>query len=82
MFNPEQLIKSKNDGLIPEYVLILYGISGDLPEITEYSKLTEVERREFWESRMRNRYGDYWRKHFSKLPLIFGKKEINWKVGL
>lgn len=58
-------------GKISDQVMMLYGISGDLPERIVYAQLTETEKRELWEERMVSRLGPQWRRHVSNLPAIF-----------
>lgn len=43
------------EGRISEELLILYGISGDLPELHVYHALTDEEKAALWESRMERR---------------------------
>lgn len=71
-------------GIINEELMILYGISGDLPERGMYMSLTQEEKQAFWNERMETRFGPNWRRRFSSIGLrIFNlnKKEyneVNW----
>jgi hypothetical protein len=62
-------------GLIPIEAVLLFGISGDLPEQTHYSQLTNNEKLAFWEDRLEGRLGPNWRRHFNDLPTFFRRKE-------
>lgn len=71
-------------GIINDETLLLYGISGELPERGMYMSLTQEEKQAIWEERMENRFGPNWRNRFSNLRVRifdFNKKEynkINW----
>ena len=67
----QRLLEMRDRGQASEEMLILYGISGDLPVRTTYNQMTKNEQRRIWEERMRNRYGVTWREHFRTLPSIF-----------
>lgn len=79
-------------GIINEEVLVMYGISGPLPERISYNSLSPEEKQQFWENRMRNTYGENWRNRFSRAitdlpifnPIQFREnksREIrNWKL--
>jgi hypothetical protein len=58
-------------GIISDQVMLLYGISGELPERQVYARLTEREKLAIWEERMGNRFGPDWRTHISTLPSMF-----------
>lgn len=58
-------------GIISDQVLMLYGISGDLPERHVYSQLTIEEKRELWEDRMERRFGPTWRTNIRSVPRMF-----------
>ncbi len=71
-------------GVINDDIMILYGISGELPERGMYMALTQQEKQAIWEERMESRFGPNWRTRFSSMGLrLFNlnKKEynkINW----
>ena len=67
----KNLIRLKEQGIITDNTLLLYGVSGDLPEQRTYQQLNLEESRSFWERKFRNRYGDSWRNYFDTLPSIF-----------
>ena len=62
-------------GKISDEILLLYGISGQLPEQRVYIRLSEEEKRAIWEERMQNRFGPNWRRYVSNLPTIFNTKQ-------
>lgn len=65
-----RLLQLHQSGSISEDVLVLYGISGELPERNTYHLMTVEERKVLWTRRMEERYGPTWRRHapgFSKL---------------
>ena len=67
-------------GIINEEILVLYGISGDLPERNMYMSLTQEEKQALWEERMESRFGPNWRNRFSNLGLrlfTHDKKEFS-----
>lgn len=53
-------------GVISDEVMVLYGISGPLPDRDSYSGMTTDEKRVMWEERMSNRFGPNWRERFSQ----------------
>lgn len=65
--------------------LTLYGISGTLPDPEWYRNLTLAERREIWVSKLRERFGDDWRRRVEQrmgpVPTLFNKEmklTIDW----
>lgn len=66
-----RLLEMRNQGLIPEEMLLLYGISGDLPSPESYRSMSISERSELWRSRMRLTFGRDWNENFADLPRIF-----------
>lgn len=69
-------------GKISDQVMLLYGISGDLPERRVYARLTEREKRTLWEDRMEMRFGPNWRNHVNNLPPMFQEQQFeihNWR---
>jgi len=57
-------------GIISDETMMLYGISGLLPERTAYMTLTLEEKEALWVERMENRFGPYWRRRFRLLPSL------------
>lgn len=75
-----RLLSLRRQGLIPEETLMLYGISGDLPDRDAYAAMATEERRALWQNRMQQAFGRNWQREFTNLPAIFTKeREIhNW----
>lgn len=76
-----RLIKLRQRGIMPEEVLLLYGISGDLPDQQTYQSMSIEDRRAFWQDRMGQRFGQAWRRRFNNLPniLIKERRVHDWK---
>lgn len=51
-------------GLVSDQVMMLYGISGDLPERSNYFGLTDEEKERLWVERMERRFGPNWLDRF------------------
>lgn len=70
-------------GVISEQVLVLYGISGPLPERNMYAALSAEEKEAIWVQRMESRFGPNWRQRFRNLPAILQRRiettTINWR---
>lgn len=66
----ERLKELHAKGIVSDEVLLLYGISGDLPERNVYVRMTREEKVALWEQRMRDRYGPdwHWQDHLSFVP--------------
>lgn len=76
-----QLNKMHEQGLINDQVLMLYGISGNLPDRTIYMEMSVEEKRALWEDRVETRLGPNWRRRFNDLGNIFnflGRKKIEY----
>lgn len=75
------LLRMHEHGLIPEQTLLLYGISGELPERRVYLQMSDEEKQLLWRERMVNRYGVNWRRRFTYLPEFLREKEFihDWK---
>lgn len=73
-------------GIVSDEILLLYGISGDLPEREMYIELNSDEKQALWEERMESRFGPNWRNMFARRnigqPLFshrkFEYKKTNW----
>jgi len=63
-----RMLELHEQGVISDQVMMLYGISGDLPERNFYDGLTPDEKRELWAERMERRLGENWRRRFENLP--------------
>ena len=53
-------------GLISDETMLLYGMSGDLPDRSSYFALSEEERQFIWVERMERRFGPNWRERFER----------------
>ena len=70
-------------GRISDDMMMLYGISGDLPERHVYIELSEEEKEALFGERMERRFGLDWRRRFSNLPTflrrrMFVQEKHNW----
>jgi hypothetical protein len=73
-------------GIISDDIMMLYGISGELPDRSMYMEMTPEEKQSVWEERMENRLGPNWRQRFSNRNTNFGilsrtkieYSKINW----
>jgi hypothetical protein len=52
-------------GIISDEVMILYGISGPLPERRMYADLAADKKQAIWEEKMSNTFGPHWRSRFT-----------------
>lgn len=52
-------------GIISDEIMILYGISGELPERNMYAEMSVEEKQSVWEEKMEDRFGPEWRQRFS-----------------
>ena len=77
--NTLRMIELKAKGLIPDEAIFLYGISGDLPDLESYSKLSRDEIKKLWEDRLKSKLGKNWRKIVSKIPAIFCDENFDWE---
>jgi len=71
----KNLIRMRDRGQISEKTLIMYGISGDLPDRAIYHALSQEEKRNLWENRLASRFGTSWRSCFTTVPSIFNYEE-------
>lgn len=61
-------------GQISEHTLLLYGISGNLPPVPLYARLTEEQKEAMWADRMEDRFGPLWRDMFTETPFFVRKR--------
>lgn len=54
-------------GVISDELMIIYGISGDLPDYKTYVEMTQEEKQSVWEEKMENRLGLNWRQRFPNM---------------
>jgi hypothetical protein len=64
-------------GLISNDTMLLYGISGDLPEYGMYMAMSDEEKEALWTERMERRFGPNWRQRFNNLPPLLRQKLKN-----
>jgi len=69
-----KMLDLKNKGLISEETLILYGISGPLPEREVYLNMTDIDKERLWINRMTRRFGHNWEDRLNIQPDFFKKK--------
>lgn len=55
------LTRLHQQGRISDQILMLYGISGELPERNAYQALSPEEKERLWAERMERRFGPNWR---------------------
>ncbi len=64
-------------GVISRETMLLYGISGDLPDREVYMALTPEEKEALWEDRIERRFGPNWRVTFRTLgPISFSGTQM------
>ncbi len=81
MNNSAKLLKMKELGQISQELLLLYGISGEMPSRTEYMRMTTEERKLLWHKRMQEQYGYNWRSLFKTVPKLLEQSNIHdWKI--
>lgn len=56
-------------GLITDAALMLYGISGPLPDAEEYSRLTVAQKNNIWHERMERKLGPDWLSRLQNLSV-------------
>lgn len=79
------LNKMRERGLISDQMMVIYGISGPLPDQQTYANLSLEEKQRIWTERMESRYGPEWRGLFGNaiLPVVrksFAQPAIDWRV--
>lgn len=71
-------------GVVSEQMLLMYGISGPLPEREMYMAMTPEEKEALWSQRMESRFGPNWRHRFRNLPAFMQRRieasQVNWRV--
>lgn len=78
----EKLVLLLKEGKIPEEIVLLYGMSGEIINKDDYYNMTIKERESYWEEKFKNNLGDNWRKIFRNLPYFLSKKEkiTDWAI--
>ncbi len=80
----DQLLTLHQQGRISDEVLLLYGISGELPDVDKYSKLSVSEKQSIWSERLALNLGTDWERKVSRvrLPVVFRGRSFgkaNWR---
>jgi len=76
----ERLLKLYRQGRVSEEVLLLYGISGNLPEKSVYQEMTAEERRDFWNQRSRENFESDVDSSFFSMSRIIEKRKQSEKI--
>lgn len=71
------MLRMHEQGQISDQILLLYGMSGDLPDQENYRTLQEHERHNFWSARMEKNLGPNWRERFDSLPSLLKRMVSN-----
>lgn len=66
----QRIVDLYHQGLISKDMLMLYSVSGDMPDQFQYRGLTVAQKQEFWEKRMESRIGPEFR-DILELPKAF-----------
>lgn len=69
-----KMVELREKGIITEETLLLYGISGPLPDREVYAQMSDVEKEHLWEERMVRRFGDNWRARLNINPRFLRRK--------
>lgn len=73
----ETMLKMHEKGEISDEILLLYGMSGDLPTKERYQSLEDHEKTQYWSTRMEQRLGPNWRERFDSLPALLKRVVSN-----
>lgn len=65
-------------GVISDEVMLLYGISGPLPEREMYSSMSQVEKEAMWRDRIESRFGPT-RLQFFRCRRTYEVGKVNWQ---
>lgn len=60
-----RLTQLHEQGIIPPAILLMYGISGELPERNAYLGMSPEEREHLWNEKMETRFGPNWGRMFN-----------------
>jgi hypothetical protein len=58
------MVQLHERGAISNEMMLLYGVSGDMPEREAYLAMTPAEKEALWSDRMEQRLGPNWRERF------------------
>lgn len=64
------ITKLHQQGRISDEHVLLYGISGNLPERSTYFQLSIEERETLWHEKIEKKLGPNWKNNFPNLPLL------------
>jgi hypothetical protein len=64
----ETMFEMHQNGEISDEALLLYGMSGEVPDPKWLCNLEDHEREKFWNKKMSKRLGENWRERFRSLP--------------
>lgn len=74
-----RLARLRTEAQISDELLLLYGISGELPSQEQYLNFTDEEKYLFWDDRMQVRFGPGWRNAFPDVTLpVFLRQRSFW----
>jgi hypothetical protein len=76
----EKLNRLYRQGKVPEKMLLIYGVSGEIPyrHPIENRNLTYEEKVSILQQRMERRFGVRWRERFVELPHWLGGERTDW----
>jgi len=77
----DRMIRMHREGNITDEVLLLYAVSGPLPQ-QEYHTMSEVEKERWWEERVESNLGIEWRTYLGSrsefMKMSKNKAKVNW----
>lgn len=82
----DKMINLYERGIVSNEIMMLYAISGPLPDVLEYRKMRAEQKEEFWSNRIEQNLGDVpqtrlnWREFQNKLRewFQFEDRKVNW----
>lgn len=78
----DRLLEMRDRGEISEEALLVYAVSGPLPQDFEFAHLSDRDKERFWEERVESNLGVRWREYlgtradFMKMP--GGPPKVDW----
>lgn len=76
----KKMLELHRKGVINDQTLLMYGISGPLPERQAYNGESRQNRTRIWTDRLERRFGRDWRNRFRSLPEMFRSNSyVDWK---
>ena len=73
----ETMVKMHEKGEISDEILLLYGMSGDLPDPEWLRTLEDHELDKFWNKKMSKQLGENWRERFRSLPAFLRRVVVS-----